>query len=95
MNKDRAEIIAINGLSFIAENEKYLSGYLNLSGLNLESLKSGTTNPEIMPTILASVIDYLLQNEKCLIEFSENYEIDPMDISKTRQHFPGAIPYQS
>ena len=94
MDYDRAEIIAINSLSFIASEEKYLEQYLNLSGINLAQLRENTSNPEIMPNILASVIDFLLQNENCLVEFSQNYQLDPSDIQKTRPFFPGAVPDQ-
>ena len=90
MDHDRAEIIAINSLSFIAENEKYLGGYLNLTGVDLKQIKENISNPKFMPGIFASVIDFLLQNEKYLIEFSENNQLDPMDIQKARQFFPGA-----
>lgn len=93
MDYDRAEIIAINGLSFIASDEKYLGGYLNLSGTNIEQLRENTANPSTMPQILASILDYLLQNEKYLVEFSKAYQIDPADIAKARQLFPGAIRY--
>lgn len=93
MDYDRAEIIAINGLSFIASDEKYLGGYLNLSGTNIEQLRENTANPSTMPQILASILDYLLQNEKYLVEFSQAYQIDPADIAKARQLFPGAIRY--
>lgn len=91
MDYDRAEIIAINSLSFIASDEKHLGEYLKLSGIGLEQLKKNTSNPETMPNILASVIDFLLQNEQHLIEFSNSYQLDPADIQKTRQFFPGAL----
>ncbi|MBT7582788.1 MAG: DUF3572 domain-containing protein [Kordiimonadaceae bacterium] len=94
MDYDRAEIIAINSLSFIAGEEKYLERYLNLSGIGLDQLKENISNPELMPNILASVIDFLLQNENCLVEFSENYQLDPSEIQKTRSFFPGAMPEQ-
>ena len=91
MNRDSAEIIALNGLTFIAENEQYLASYLNLSGIDLTLLKDNMSNQETMPHILASIFDFLLQNEKILIEFSETYTIEPMDIDKGRRCFPGAI----
>ena len=91
MNRDSAEVIALNGLTFIAENEKYLASYLNLSGIDLTLLKDNISNPETMPHILASIFDFLLQNEKILIEFSQAHNVEPMDIDKGRHCFPGAI----
>ncbi len=90
MDSDRAEIIAINSLSFVAANEKYLAGYLNLSGMDLDTLRDNIANPAQMTDALAGILDYLLQNEGYLLEFAENYEIDPLDIGRARQFFPGA-----
>ena len=67
MDQNKAEILAINGLSFVVENEKCLAEYLNLSGTSLEHLKSCITNPNSMNTTLGSIIDFLLQNEAYLI----------------------------
>ena len=90
MDFDRAEIIAINGLSFIASNEKYLAGYLNLSGSDLNILRENIANPTSAKNVYASVLDYFLQNEKHLVEYAETYKIEPMDIGRARQLFPGA-----
>ena len=90
MDKDRAEIIAINSLSFIAANEKYLAGYLNMSGVDLNFVKEQLQNPVQAQTIYAGVLDYLLQNEKYLIEYSDTYELDPLAVKRARQMFPGA-----
>ena len=91
LDKDRAEIIAINSLSFVASNEKYLAGYLNLSGSDLDVLKSALQTPETSQNIYASILDYLLQNEKYLIEYCDEYELDPLDINRARKLFPGAM----
>ena len=93
MDQNRAEILAINGLSYVVADEKCLIGYLNLSGTSLEQLKNCMTNPESMPSTLGSIMDFLLQNEPYLIEFCESQNIDPNDIAKARRLFPGAIDY--
>lgn len=90
MDFDRAEIIAINGLSFIASDEKYLAIYLNLSGLDMNTLRDNVSNPSKMAEALAGILDFLMNNENFLLEFAETYEIEPHDISRARQHFPGA-----
>lgn len=93
MDYDRAEIIAINALSFVASDEKILAGYLNLSGTDLNQIKENLANPETMTGVLSGVLDYLLQNEKYLIDFSEESQLDPKEISAARHCFPGAIHY--
>jgi len=46
-------------------------------------------------TILGSILDYMLQNEKCLIECADAYEIKPEDVVKARNCFPNAMPFLS
>lgn len=91
MDIDRAEIIAINSLSFIAGNEKYLAGYLNLSGSDLDVLKAALQTPNSSQNVYAGILDFLLQNEKYLLEYCAEYELDPLDINRARQMFPGAM----
>ena len=95
MDFDRAEIIGINALSFIASDEKHLSGYLRLTGMDIDTLRSDMTNQHKIKTILTSILDYMMQNEKCLLEYAETYELDPEDIVKSRDILPGAMPFQS
>ena len=90
MDSDRAEIIAINSLSFIASEEKQLANYLKLSGLDLITLKDNMANPVKMHETLAGVLDFLMSNEHLLLELAESYSIDPTEIGRARQHFPGA-----
>ena len=91
MDHQRTEIIAINSLSFIAADEIILASYLNLSGTDLNQVKDNLSNPVSMEGILASVLDYLLQNEKCLIKFSNTHQLDPTEVRAARHCFPGAI----
>lgn len=95
MDQDRAEIIAINALSFIASDEKYLSGYLRLSGMSIEGVKADMENPDNLHTILVSILDFMMQNEKCLMAFADTYELRPPEIVKARNSFPNTMPYQS
>ena len=95
MDHNRAEIIAINALSFIASDEKYLSGYLRLTGVSLENVKTDLENQDKMKTILGSILDFMMQNEKCLIDFAETYELIPEDVVKARDSFPNSMPFQS
>jgi hypothetical protein len=90
MDFDRAEIIAINCLSFIASDEKHLTIYLNLCGLDLNTLRVNVTHPGKMNETFAGVLDFLMGNENLLLEFAESYSLDPLDIGRARRFFPGA-----
>lgn len=95
MDHDRAEIIAINALSFIASDEKKISGYLKLTGMSLEKVKTDIENQDTMNTILGSILDFMMQNEKYLIEFANSYELRPQEVVNARNSFPNAMPFQS
>ncbi len=90
MDFDRAEIIAINCLSFIASDENHLSVYLNLCGHDLDTLRENVTNPKKMKETFAGILDFLMSNENLLLEFAESYSLNPLDIGRARRFFPGA-----
>ena len=90
MNRERAEIVALRALAFIAEDEKRLSGLLSLTGLGFDDLKAAGHSPET----LAGVLDYLLQDEHTLLEFCETSEIAPEEPARARMALPGGdIPH--
>lgn len=93
MNEEFAETLALQALSFVANDEDMLIAYLHLSGMTLESLKKSASHKET----LASILDFLLQNEKRLLEFCQSYSIPPDVPAKARRLLPGGdeIPYST
>ena len=81
-----AQTISIQAIGFIAAQEDILNQLLGSSGLALADLKTGLQNPEI----LAAVLDWLLQNEKILLLFCEEFEVIPDLIWRSRNQLPGA-----
>ncbi len=84
--RDIAQTIAFQAIGFIAAQENILSQLLGSSGLALADLKTGLQNPET----LAAVLDWLLQNEKTLLLFCEEFELTPDLIWRSRNQLPGA-----
>jgi len=89
MNYDQAEILGLRALAHMAENEDILIAYLGLSGISPGALKSAAADPATLPGILASILDYFLQNEKRLIAFCHAENIAPDQLNKARQFLPG------
>lgn len=85
MNTDRAETIALQALAFLAADEQALGGFVQLTGLGLDELRSAASNPEI----LAGVLDYLLQDEAMLLAFCAAAEIRPDEPGRARAYLPG------
>jgi len=90
MKEELAEILALHALGFVAGDEDILTAYLRLSGMSLENLKKDAGNKEV----LGSILDFLLQNEKRLLEFCQTEYcrtalIQPEALAKARRHFPG------
>lgn len=89
MNYNQAEVLALRALSHMAEREGILLGYLKLSGITPEELRSSAADPASLANILGSILDYFLQNEKSLIEFCDAENIPPDHLPIARRFLPG------
>ncbi|MDH3741195.1 MAG: DUF3572 domain-containing protein [Hyphomicrobiales bacterium] len=85
-NTSQAEVVALGILQFLASEPEHFSRFLSLTGLSPQDI-SGQAGE---PAFLASVMDYLLSDEKLLLEFAENDSLQPQIIVNLRQKLPGA-----
>jgi len=86
MNKELAEITAIQAITFLAGDENHMSWLMNETGLSIADFSSIQENQDI----LAGVLDFLLTHENILLEFCEAQNIDPATLTKIRPFFPGS-----
>jgi len=86
MNKELAEITAIQAITFLAGDENHMSWLMNETGLSIADFSSIQENQDI----LAGVLDFLLTHENILLEFCEAQNIDPATLAKIRPFFPGS-----
>ena len=86
MTPENAEILAINGLSWLAGEPEDLNRFLNLSGLGVDDLRAAAGTPEISVAIL----DFLLANETLLLRFCEAADVTPKNLHLAR-HVLGGI----
>lgn len=70
---EEAEVIAINGLSFLALEPERIGQFLAASGLGPADVRAAADEPEF----LASVLEYLLQDESLLLVFAAEHAIEP------------------
>ncbi len=90
MERQAAEILAINALGFLASDSERLGGFLATSGIGPESLREGASDPQF----LAGVVDYLLADESLLFLFAESQGIGVDEPQKARRALPGAMEHQ-
>ncbi|MDZ4843363.1 MAG: DUF3572 domain-containing protein [Hyphomicrobium aestuarii] len=73
---DRAEEIAIDGLSFLAGSADQMGRFLSLTGIGPSALSDALGDP----ALLAAVLEHIIGDEPLLLELSANRNISPEDI---------------
>ena len=86
MTPAAAEIIALKGLTFLANSDGPLDRFMTLTGTGPADLRARAGEPEF----LAAVMDFLMSDEALLTNFCENAAIDPRELQMARQALPGA-----
>ena len=86
MDREKAEIIGLRALAYLAGNEKMMEWMMRETGIDPRDLASTADNGEI----LAGVLDFLLGHEDMLIEFCIHEKIDATTPAHARKYLPGA-----
>ena len=88
MNRDDAQSIAILALAYLARDGDRLDRFTGWTGLAIDDLAQAVANPDM----LGGVLDYLLGDEKLLLEFAEDAGLAPEEPAQARQALPGYMP---
>ena len=83
------EILALQALAYLARNEKYLSRFLSLTGTDLGTLQAIAQDRET----LANVLDFMLSDERLLLEWCEADQLHPHAVATARRQLPGFDAY--
>jgi hypothetical protein len=83
--RETAEILAIQALSFIAEEPERLNGLLSATGLTLNRLRESANQPDF----LAGVLEHMLADESLLLAFADSAGIDPAAVARARNALGG------
>jgi hypothetical protein len=81
MTPENAEILALQGLAWLAGEPEQLQRFLNLSGLDVDQLRQAAGT---MPLNVA-ILDFLLGHEPDLLRFCESTGVDPADPARARR----------
>lgn len=85
MTPEYAEILALEGLGWLAQDADSIQKFLNLSGMDVADLRAAAGDP----TTCAAVLDFLLADEPLLLKFCEAMDIEPQKIAAARRAFGG------
>ena len=85
VNKEAAESMAIQALSFIAEESERLGRFLALSGIDPASIRSAAADPNF----LVGVLDYVVGDETLVVEFAKTHGFAPEALIAARAALAG------
>ena len=73
-----AEMLAVEAFAFIAEDQRILARFLDISGIPAEQIRTASREPGF----LAGVLEHMLGDESLLIAFAESGGIDPAEVAR-------------
>ncbi len=88
ISHEEAEILAVRALGFLAEHRERVEGFVRMTGVAVDDLKDHASDPGY----LGAVLDYLLADERYLLEFTERVGIAPELPYAARRKLEGTIP---
>lgn len=85
MNRDAAETIGLQALAFIASDDELLPQLFALTGIGADDIRNEASDPDF----LAGVLDFLLLEDRRLLDFCETAGLKPQEPKRARQALPG------
>ncbi len=73
-------MLAIQALTFIAEEPERLNRFLEMTGLSLGEIRAAAG----APGFLAGILEHMLGDESLLIAFATSAGIDPAEVARAR-----------
>jgi hypothetical protein len=80
LNKEAAEMLAVQALAFIGEEPRRLAAFLQSSGLAIEQIRDAAQEPGF----LVGVLEHMLGDESLLLAFAASAGADPAAIEHAR-----------
>ena len=85
LTRERAEILALEALAWLAAQPDAIAKFLTLSGLEASDLRRAVTDSGLQ----TSVLDFLLGDESLLLEFCESASLKPPAVHTARYRLGG------
>jgi hypothetical protein len=84
-SREAAESLAIQALSFLAEEPERLAGFLAASGIGPDDIRDAARQSGF----LGGVLDHMLGDESLLLAFADSAGLDPASIARARRGLSG------
>ena len=81
MNRDIAEILALQALAFVVGDEKARNTFLTQTGLTADEMRAAAATVDFQ----AGLLDFLAHHEDLLVAFCESQGLDPEDPARAHQ----------
>jgi hypothetical protein len=78
--REAAEIMAIQALTFLAEEPERLAHFLDATGIEAAQIRAAARERGF----LAGVLGHMLDDESLLIAFASSAGIDPAEVARAR-----------
>jgi hypothetical protein len=88
ITRELAEMLAIQALSFLADEPERIDRFLALTGIESQSLRDAAREPNF----LLGVLEHLAGDERLLQQFSDQEEIAPETVTRARDLLAGLPP---
>jgi len=85
MERNQAEILAIRAIEWLATDPDIMHRFLATTGTTLAEMQAHPDNPDV----LASVLDFLLMDDRSIKAFSDASGYNPESPLQARQALPG------
>jgi hypothetical protein len=87
MTPENAEILALEGLGWLAGDQEAIQRFLDVSGSDGADLRAAAGSPGTA----VAVLDFLLANEELLVRFCDDAEVKAKDVHLARHVLGGEI----
>ena len=78
-------MLAVQALSYLAQDGERLGRFLAVSGIGPESLRAAAQETRF----LAGVLDYVAGDEQLLVDFAKNVGVTPVDVQRAHRVLGG------
>ncbi|MEM8957919.1 MAG: DUF3572 domain-containing protein [Pseudomonadota bacterium] len=85
MDRDHAELLALQVLGWVLENEEIALVFLGSTGSDADQLRARAQDPEL----LAAVLDFTLMDDAWVVAAARHARIGPEELLSARAVLPG------
>lgn len=87
--REFAETVGLQALGWLAGDAERLSAFLAASGTGPAELRRRAQAPELLPELLGAVLDFVLTEDRHVLDFAAHAGLAPEAVQAARAALPG------